>query len=147
MPIPSEYPRFRRCCMKAQPAVIRDSCWNAWSFLRPTGDQNRTRFTPVIEVPWCHRNSFFENSNLLVYWRDVNLIWLPFQPTGVLKKGLPFIVNHENLNFTGIRRLLRKSKVCLIFYIPGYFLTPLELVKSINRNKTINHRVNLSRNI
>lgn len=31
--------------------------------------------------------------------------------TGELKKDLPFIVNHENLNLTGITQLLGKSKV------------------------------------
>ena len=162
MPIPSEYP------LQVY-TLLHDNTVRCYTrqllecIYRPTGDQNLkhvnqecviwakienlARFTPVMEDRWCHRNSFLENSNLLVYWRDVNLIWLPFQPTGVLQKDLPFIVNHENLNLTGIRRLLRKSKVCLIFYIPGYFLTRLELVKLINRNKTIYHKINLSRNI
>lgn len=44
------------------------------------------------------------------------------QSTGELKKDLPFIVNHENLNLTGITQLLGKSKVRLRFFIPGYFL-------------------------
>lgn len=38
--------------------------------------------------------------------------------TDVLKKDLPFIVNHENLNLTGIRRLLRKSKLFIGLGLP-----------------------------
>lgn len=57
---------------------------------------------------------------------ELDVIAYLIQSTGEVKKYLPFIVNHENLNLTGIRSLLRKSKVYLRLFIPSYFLTHLK---------------------
>ena len=59
---------------------------------------------------------------------ELDVIAYLIQSTGDVKKYLPFIVNHENLNLTDIRSLLRKSKVCLRLFIPSYFLTHIELI-------------------
>lgn len=80
-----------------------------------------------------------ETRTCLLESHELDEIACLVQSTGEVKKDLPFIVNHENLNLTGIRRLLRKSKVSLGFFILDYFLTLLELVILINRNKAIGH--------
>jgi len=72
-------------------------------------------YTEKSKVSWKFLSLELELA-FLFESRELDVTACLVQSTGELKEDLPFIVNHENLNLTGITRLLKKSKVRLRFF-------------------------------